>query len=71
MKATSFLAGPFIGGLTVDGSMNASVGDYVTPGTPLEIKDDSDIGGGIHSSEDGHIATITGTVVSNSGVISV
>jgi len=71
LKATSFLAGPFIGGLTVDGSMNASVGDYVTPGTPLEIKDDSDIGGGIHSSEDGHIATITGTVVNNSGVISV
>jgi len=66
-----YSAGPFIGVLLVGSLMNASVGDYVTPGISLDLKHDSDVGGGIHTSTEGHIATIPGKLVSNSGVFSI
>ena len=51
--------------------MDASVGDYVTPGTSLELKQGSAVGNGIHQSAEGHVATIAGKFVSDSGTFSV
>ena len=64
-------AGPFIGGLPVGGPMAASVGDQVTPGSPVEIGSAEEAGGGIHVSEDGAVAILSGQLVNKSGVISV
>ena len=51
--------------------MAASVGDQVTPGTLIEIGTGEELGSGIHSTERGHVAVVSGSIVNNSGVISV
>jgi CxxC-x17-CxxC domain-containing protein len=64
-------AAPFIGGIPVGGPMAASVGDHVTPGSPVKLDSGIDVGDGIHMSENGPIAILSGNLVNNSGVISV
>ena len=51
--------------------MAASVGDQVTPGNLIEIRTGEKLGNGIHSTERGHVALVSGRIVNNSGVISV
>ncbi len=51
--------------------MAASVGDHVTPGSPVKVDSGIDVGDGIHMSENGPIAILSGNLVNNSGVISV
>ena len=51
--------------------MAASVGDQVTPGNLIEIGTGEELGSGIHSTERGHVALVSGRIVNNSGVISV
>ena len=69
--SSSFTAVPFIGSLRVGGPMAASVGDQVTPGNLIEIGTGEELGSGIHSTERGHVALVSGSIVNNSGVISV
>ena len=64
-------AAPFIGSLPVGGPMAASVGDHVTPGSPVKVDSGINVGDGIHISENGPIAILSGNLVNNSGVISV
>jgi len=65
------IAVPFIGGLRVGGPMTATIGDQVTPGETVEIGSGEKIGNGIHMTERGPVAVLSGNLVSNSGVISV
>ena len=51
--------------------MTASIGDHVTPGSPIEFGPGSDFGEGIHVSEKGAVAVLSGQIVSDSGKISV
>ena len=51
--------------------MAASIGDHVTPGSPIEFGPGSDFGEGIHVSEKGAVAVLSGQIVSDSGKISV
>ena len=51
--------------------MTATIGDQVTPGETVEISSGEKIGNGIHMSERGPVAVLSGNLVSNSGVISV
>ncbi len=51
--------------------MTASVGDQVTPGNPVEVGAGEEIGDGIHMTERGPVAVLFGSLVKNSGVISV
>ena len=51
--------------------MTASVGDQVTPGSPVEIVAGDEAGHGIQISENGAVAVISGRLVSKTGVISV
>ncbi|RAH07007.1 MAG: hypothetical protein CMA00_000970 [Methanobacteriota archaeon] len=64
-------SGPFIGGLPVGGPMVATVGDRVTPGSPVELGPGIEAGEGIHISENGAVAVLPGHLVNQSGVISV
>ncbi len=65
------LAVPFIGGLRVGEPMTASVGDQVTPGFSVEVGPGDELGHGIHMTDRGPVAVLSGNLVSNSGVISV
>jgi len=51
--------------------MTASVGDLVTPGTHVEIGPGEEAGNGIYISDNATVATISGLLVNNSGVLSV
>ena len=51
--------------------MSAAVGDLVTPGTAVEIPSGAEVGDGVHASDSGVIATLTGKLVENDGTISV
>jgi len=51
--------------------MAASIGDQVTPGETVDIGSGAEIGNGIHITERGPVAVLSGNLVSNSGVISV
>lgn len=51
--------------------MAASVGDQVTPGNLIEIGSEVEFGDGIHLTERGPVAVLSGSVVKDSGVISV
>ena len=51
--------------------MAASVGDRVTPGNLIEIGAEVEFGEGIHLTERGPVAVLSGSVVKDSGVISV
>ena len=62
---------PFIGGLRVGEPMKASVGDQVTPGFSVEIDPGDELGHGLHMTDRGPVAVLSGNLVSNSGVISV
>ena len=62
---------PFIGGLRVGKPMTATVGDQVTPGYSVEVGTGEELGHGIHMTDRGPVAVLSGNLVSNSGVISV
>ena len=62
---------PFIGGLRLGEPMIASVGDQVTPGFSVEVGPGEELGHGIHLTDRGPVAVLSGNLVSNSGVISV
>jgi CxxC-x17-CxxC domain-containing protein len=51
--------------------MSASVGDYVTPGTPVDIQSGLELGEGVHPCNEGAIAVLAGTLVNNSETISI
>ena len=51
--------------------MTASVGDQVTPGFSVEVGPGDELGHGIHMTDRGPVAVLSGNLVSNSGVISV
>lgn len=51
--------------------MNASAGDFVTPGTSVVIDEGLTLGDGLISTESGFLALLSGKLVENSGVISV
>ncbi len=51
--------------------MAATIGDHVAPGSPVNIESGMSAGEGILASEEGAIATLSGHLVNNSGVISV
>ncbi|MAB35739.1 MAG: hypothetical protein CL975_00235, partial [Euryarchaeota archaeon] len=51
--------------------MIASVGDQVTPGFSVEVGPGEELGHGIHLTDRGPVAVLSGNLVSNSGVISV
>ena len=65
------LAVPFIGGLRVGEPMTATVGDQVTPGFSVEVGPGDELGHGLHMTDRGPVAVLSGHLVSNSGVISV
>ena len=51
--------------------MAASVGDQVTPGNLIEIRSGEELGNGINMTERGPVAVLSGSIVKDSGVISV
>ena len=51
--------------------MTASLGDHVAPGSPVELGPGDEAGEGIHTSENGSVAVLSGILVSESGVTSV
>jgi len=71
MRGFLSVAVPFIGGLRVGEPMTASVGDQVTPGYSVEVGPGEELGHGLHMTDRGAVAVLSGNLVSNSGVISV
>ena len=51
--------------------MTAAAGDFVTPGSSVEIPDGVEAGDGIHNDTSGAVAVVTGTLVQSNGTISV
>jgi CxxC-x17-CxxC domain-containing protein len=51
--------------------MTASAGDFVTPGTPVEIPDGTEAGNGLTESREGFVAVVHGRLVMGDGGISV
>jgi hypothetical protein len=47
---------PFIEGSRVPSSMIASPGDFVTPGSPIQVPEESSLGKGIHDGPNGPVA---------------
>ena len=51
--------------------MNASAGDFVTPGTPVAVDEGLTFGDGIISTNSGFLASLSGELVEDNGTISV
>ena len=51
--------------------MSASAGDFVTPGTHVFTDDNTSLGEGIVSTENGALALLSGKLILEKGVISV
>ena len=51
--------------------MNASAGDFVTPGTPVAVDEGLTLGDGIISTNSGFLASLSGKLVEDNGTISV
>ena len=55
---------PFIGGLRLGEPMKATVGDQVTPGYSVEVGTGEELGHGIHMTDRGPVAVLSGNLVS-------
>ena len=51
--------------------MNASAGDFVTPGTSVAVDEGLTLGDGIISTNSGFLASLSGKLVEDNGTISV
>ena len=47
--------------------MNASAGDFVTPGTPVAVDEGLTFGDGIISTDSGFLASLSGELVEDNG----
>ena len=62
---------PFIGGCPVAGPMTASAGDLVTPGNPVDVPAGMGLGSGLHETESGVVAIVSGKLIDSDGTLSV
>ena len=62
---------PFIEGNTVASSMFASTGDFVTPGSPIQIPEGNTPGAGVYEGPNGTVASFSGTIVHSDGLVSI
>ena len=51
--------------------MSASAGDFVTPGTSVVVDDGLILGEGVISTESGALASLSGKLVQENGIISI
>ena len=62
---------PFIEGSRLPSSMIASPGDFVTPGSPIQVPEETSLGKGIHDGPNGPVAFFSGTVTHSEGLLSI
>ena len=51
--------------------MSATTGDFVTPGNPVDVPADANIGSGLSETKAGAVALVTGTIISEGDTISI